>query len=146
LHQFHINIKYNTWSTNRVADFFSRPPVSALTMVLHSYGHEAFEWPQLYKSDLEFTTIYQLLGTGVTVTEFHLQDGLLCHMGYLCDPSSECTKMIWESHYSQMVGNFGMENNMEVIQNNLYWLRLQHDINKYIRSCTSYAIAKPTTN
>jgi hypothetical protein len=124
LQQFHINIKYKTGSTNHVIDCLSRPPVATLTMVLHSCGHEASEWPQLYKSDPDFTTTYQMLGTGMTVTEFHLQDGLLCHLGHLCVPSSEHAKMIWEAHYSRMAGHFGMENTMEVLQNHFYWPKL----------------------
>jgi hypothetical protein len=37
-----------------------------------------------------------------TVTNFHIQDKLLCHRGYLCVPTSEHAKMIWEAHYSRM--------------------------------------------
>jgi hypothetical protein len=43
LQQFHLNIKYKTWSTNCVTDCLNRPPVVALTTVLHSYGDEASE-------------------------------------------------------------------------------------------------------
>jgi hypothetical protein len=46
LQQFHLNIKYNTRSTNHVDDYLSRPPVTTLTTMLHSCGHEASEWPQ----------------------------------------------------------------------------------------------------
>jgi hypothetical protein len=102
LQQFHLNIKYKTWSTNRVVDCLSRPPVATLTMMLHSFGHEASKWPQLYKSDLDFTTTYQMLDTDVIVIDFHIQDRLLCHLGHLCVPSSERVKLIWESHYSRM--------------------------------------------
>jgi hypothetical protein len=48
LQQIHLNIKYKTWITNRVVNCLSQTLVAALTIVLHSYGHEASEWPQLY--------------------------------------------------------------------------------------------------
>jgi hypothetical protein len=52
--------------------------------------------------------------------------------------------MIWEAHYSQMIGDFGMEKIVVVLQKHFYWPKLQQDVSKYIRSCTAYAIAKPT--
>jgi hypothetical protein len=72
LQQFHLNIKYKTSISNRVIDYLSRPLVAALTTVIQSYGHEASEWPQLYQQDSDFVTTYHLLGTGTTVTDFHI--------------------------------------------------------------------------
>jgi hypothetical protein len=94
LQQFHLNIKYKIRSTNRVADCLSRPPVTTLTTVLESYDHETSGWPQLYETDLDFATTYQMLGAKEVVDNFHLQDGLLCHLGHICVPSSEQAKMI----------------------------------------------------
>lgn len=81
----------------------------ALITVLDSYGHEIAGWPHLYKSDLEFGSIYETLLEGKQVPNFHLRDALLCHLGHLCVPSSECTKMIWEAHYSQVARHFEVE-------------------------------------
>jgi hypothetical protein len=83
--------------------------------MLHSYGHEASEWPQLYQQDPYFATTYQLLGTCTNVTYFHIKDKLLCHLGHLCVPTSERAKMIWEAHYSQMAGHFGVEKNVAIL-------------------------------
>jgi hypothetical protein len=77
LHQFHLNIKYKTRITNHVVDCLSRPLVVALTTMLHSCGHEASKWPQLYQHDPDFSTTYHLFGTGANVIDFHIQDGLL---------------------------------------------------------------------
>jgi hypothetical protein len=118
--------------------------MAALTTVLHSCGHEASEWPQLYQQDPDFATTYHLLGTGMTITDFHIQDRLLCHLGHLCVPTRERAKMIWESHYSRMAGHFGMEKIVVILQKHFYWPKLRQDVNKYIRSCTSCAISKPT--
>jgi hypothetical protein len=120
LQQFHLNIEYKTGISNRVVDCLSRPHVAALTTVLHSCGHEAFEWPQLYQQDPDFTTTYQLLGKGTTVTDFHIQDRLLCHLGHFCVLTSERAKMIWEAHYSRVVGHFGIEKTMAILQKHFY--------------------------
>jgi hypothetical protein len=89
--------------------------MDALTIVLHSCGHEAYEWPQIYQQDLRFATKYQLLSTAMNVTNFHIQDGMLCHLGHLCVSASECEKMIWESHYSRLERHFGMDKTMVIL-------------------------------
>jgi hypothetical protein len=52
----------------------------------------------------------------MTVTDFHIQDGLLLHIGHLSVPPSEHAKMICEAHYSWMAGHFGMEKTVVVLQ------------------------------
>jgi hypothetical protein len=79
-------------------------------------GNEALEWPQLYQGDPHFTTTYQLLGTDTNVSNFHIQDSLLCHLGHLCIPTSECEKMILEAHYSRMEEHFGVEKTVVILQ------------------------------
>jgi hypothetical protein len=50
--------------------------------------------------------------------------------------------MIWEAHYSWVAGHFGVEIIVVVIQKHFYWPKIRHNVNKYIRSCTAYTIAK----
>jgi hypothetical protein len=52
--------------------------------------------------------------------------------------------MIWEAHYSQVVGHFGMETIVEVLKNYLYWKKLLQDVIKYIKPCIACTILKPT--
>ena len=89
LQQFHLNIKYKTRITNRVVEFLSRMLVATLTTVLDSCGHETSGWPQLYETDPDFATTYQMLGANVVVDNFHLRDGLLCHLGHIYVLSSK---------------------------------------------------------
>jgi hypothetical protein len=99
--------------------------MDALTTMIHSCGHEAYEWPQLYQQDLDFATIYQLLGIGENVIDFHIQDGLLFHLGHLCVLARKCAKIILEAHYSWMAGYFGVEKIVFVIQKHFYWPKLR---------------------
>jgi hypothetical protein len=94
LQQFDLNIKYKPGSTNHVVDCLNRPPFAALTTVLDSCSHETSRWPQLYETNLDFATTYQMLGANAVVDNFHLRYGLLCHMGHICVPSSERAKLI----------------------------------------------------
>jgi hypothetical protein len=116
-----------------------------LTMVLDSCGHETSRWPQLYETDPDFATTYQILGANVVVDNFHLQDGLLCLLGHICVPSSERAKLIWEAHYSLVAGHFGVKNIVVMLQKHFYWPKLRQEVSKYIRSFTTCAISKPTT-
>jgi hypothetical protein len=43
-----------------------------------------------------------------------------------------------------MEGHFGMEKTMVVLQKHFYWPKLQQDVSKYIRSCTTCAISNPS--
>jgi hypothetical protein len=145
LQQFHLNMKYKTSNTNCVVDCLSGPQVLVLTMVLDSYNHETFVWQQLYEIDMNFSTTYQMLGANAIVDNFHLQDGLLCRLGHICVPSSEREKMIWEAHYSRVEIHFSVKKIVAILHKIFYWLKLRQEVNKYIRSCIAYAIAKLTT-
>jgi hypothetical protein len=74
LQQFHLSIKYKTGISNHVTEYLIQPPMDALTTVLHYFGHEAYEWPQIYQQDPDFTTTCHLLGTSVNFIDFHIQD------------------------------------------------------------------------
>jgi hypothetical protein len=78
-----------------------------------------------------------MLGANTIVNNFHLQDGLLCRLGHICVPSSERAKLIWEAHYSQVAGHFGVEKTVAMLQKHFYWMKLRQQVNKYIRSCTA---------
>jgi hypothetical protein len=52
---------------------------------------------------------------------------------------------IWESHYSWVAGHFGMEKTVIVLEKHFYWPKIRQNINKYIISCITCAIAKSTT-
>jgi hypothetical protein len=84
------------------------------------------------------------LGYRRHLTDFHIQDGLLCHLVHLCVPTSEHEKLIWEAHYSRFVEHFGVEKTMVVLQKHFYWPKLRQNVSKYIRYCIAYAISKPS--
>jgi hypothetical protein len=80
----------------------------------------------------------------VNIIDFHIHDELLCHLGHLYVLEREHAKIIWEAHYSWMVGHFCVDKTMSVLQKHFYWPKLRHDVNKYIISFIACDIAKPT--
>jgi len=54
------------------------------------------------------------------VPGYHLQDVLLCYMGYLYVPSSECAKLILEAHYNRVAKHYGLDKTIVVLQKYFY--------------------------
>jgi hypothetical protein len=44
-----------------------------------------------------------------------------------------------------VVGHFSVEKIVAMLHKHFYWPKLRQEASKYIRSCTAYIIAKPTT-
>jgi len=61
-----------------------------------------------------------------------------------CVPSSECAKMIWEVHFSRVVGHFGVDKIVAILQNYFYLMKICQVVGKYIRSRTACTISKST--
>ena len=93
--------------------------------VLNACGHETSRWSQIYANDPNFAISYQAVSEDTLVENFHLQVGLLCHLGHLCVPSSKRAKLIWESHYSRVAGDFGVDKMGAVLQKYFYWSKLR---------------------
>jgi hypothetical protein len=70
---------------------------------------------QLYETNPDFATTYQMLGANAVFNNFHLQNGLLCRLGHICVPSSEGAELIWESHYIWVEGHFGVEKTLAML-------------------------------
>jgi hypothetical protein len=83
-----------------------------------------YGWSQLYANNPDFATTYQAVSVGTPVANFHLQDGLLCHLGHLYVPSSKRAKLIWEAHYNRVAGHFGVDKTVVMLQKYFYWSKL----------------------
>jgi hypothetical protein len=110
--------------------------------MLNYCGYETCEWPKLYDNDIDFVATYQIVDICKQVLDFHLKDRLLCHLGHPYVPSNKCEKLIWEVHYSLVVGHFDVEKIMEIQHKYFYFSKLQQDVNSYIRLCTTFSIVK----
>jgi len=54
--------------------------------------------------------------------------------------------MIWEAHYSWVAKHFRVEKIVAVLQKYFYWPKLHQNVGKYIISCITCTISKPTIN
>ena len=80
----------------------------------------------------------------LSTTNYFMKDTFLYKIGQPGVPTSEHRqKLIWDAHYSKVIGNFGVVKTLVILKKYFYWTSLKSDVNKYIRSCMVCAIAKP---
>ena len=85
---------------------------------------------EVYERDPDFATTYQMLGANAVVDNrseerrVGKECRLLCRLGNLYISSSERAKLIWEAHYSRVVGHFVIEKTVAMLQKHFYWLKL----------------------
>ena len=78
------------------------------------------------------------------MVDFHLHEGLLCHLGHLCVPSRKHAKIIWEACYNRVAWKIITENIVALLQYYFYCPKIRQDVSRYIISYTVFAIVKPT--
>jgi hypothetical protein len=117
LQQFHLLIKYNKGATNKLAYMLSRPPLKE--------GHEDFRG--FYKQLKERVVIV------MEGNEYHLQYGLFYKLEKLCIPRDKRVQLMRESHTSRIIGNFDMTKIVENMQQYVYWLKMQDQVEKFVK-------------
>jgi len=122
LQQFHLVIRYKKGTQNKIADMLSRPPIVATVVILQnsSLMHEGYK--EQYEVDPDFQNIYGklILGNEVGNNDFHVNDGLLFHLGKLCIPIGERNDLIREAHTSRISGHFGVGKTLANLQRYCY--------------------------
>lgn len=69
---------------------------------------------------------------------YYLRDGLLYKLGLLCMPSgSYRPQLIREAHHSKVIGNFGIMQTILHLQQYFYWLKIQTDVERHVRTHNS---------
>ena len=84
-------IRYKKGITNRIFDFLSRPPISALSSFIQLDKFDFVEFKELYKDDKDFSEIYFAMQQPLMVQDehfkdYHLKDGILYKLSTICVP------------------------------------------------------------
>jgi len=53
-------------------------------------------------------------------------------------------KILEDNHNSRIVGHFGIYKTLERIKANYHWIKLEEDVNDYVRSCDTCQHDKPS--
>jgi len=71
IQKFHLVIKYNKGTSNKVADMLSGPPISG-SVILHNASLSFENYAEQYANDVDFKEIYEKLTHGSQVDNYHL--------------------------------------------------------------------------
>ena len=130
---FHFQILHQSGSKNVVADALSRRPrVNAISTAYHQ---EFTELPTLYSTDPDFSTVWEQLQSGQTVSPYSLREGYLYHNQAICVAQPLRRKVMEEVHASPYAGHRGILTTTEALERYFFWPTLRADIEQYVREC-----------
>jgi hypothetical protein len=85
----------------------------------------------LYATDHDFSAPYSMCTSGKSWDKYHIHDGFLFHANKLCVPeSSVCLLLLPESHAGGLMGHFGREKTLLMLDDHFYWPRMRHDVDR----------------
>lgn len=107
-------------------------------MHIRSVGIENFK--EMYPGDPDFAKPYKVCTDYANhfhheYSDFTLQEGLLFKGNQLCVPRGSIGEnLIQENHNGDLSGNFGIHKIVDLVQRFYYWLTLNRDVKKYVKS------------
>lgn len=97
-----------------------------------------FNWmKELYAEDLEFLPIIDKCKHGVHGA-YSIHDGFLFKGNKLCVPKSSFRELsVQEEHIRGLAGHFGINKTLEILQEHLYWSKMNGDVHAIISKCST---------
>ncbi|KAI0529217.1 hypothetical protein KFK09_001764 [Dendrobium nobile] len=140
LASFNYVIKHKAGHLNQAPDALSRCHLLLQTLQTKVLGMENFK--DLYSIDADFKLIWsQCLHQPYKL--FHIKDGYLFHGHSLCIPrGSNRLAIITECHEGGLMGHFGRDKTLNLIQEKFYWPLLSRDVGRYVQGFRVCRMAK----
>ncbi|XP_060182363.1 uncharacterized protein LOC132612033 [Lycium barbarum] len=89
-----------------------------------------------YSQNPDFKPICEELTQGRRVDRFQLVDGFLFKDGSVCVPMSSWREFfIKEAHSDGMMGHFGVAKTLDILGEQFYWPKIQHDVKNLYVQC-----------
>ena len=136
-------VKYLKGKENIVADALSRR--YTLLNSLHSrlFGLEFIK--DLYANDVDFGSMFQACESG-PFEKFYLFDGFLFKENKLCVPKCSLREaLIREAHGGGLMGHFGAQKTLEILNVHFYWPSMRAYVEKFCANCIVCRKAKSHT-
>ncbi|KAF7839066.1 Transposon Ty3-G Gag-Pol polyprotein [Senna tora] len=140
LESFPYVIKYKQGKDNVVADALSRryALISMLTSKL--LGFEYLK--ELYAHDSDFADLYHAC-EHAAFNKFYRHDGFLFKNKQLCIPVCSVRKLlVRESHSGGLMGHFGVQKTLDMLNEHFYWPNMRKDVEKICAKCIACKQAK----
>jgi hypothetical protein len=145
LQQYTFVLKHKARTQNRVADALSRKSclIHTLTNAVTCFG----DIKKHYQADPNFGTMYRELSINPRSLneKYSMMDGFLFQGSKLCLPDTSMKEfVILELHSGDLVGHFGRDKTIAVVEDRYYWLGLKKQEATIVKHCRTCQLPKGT--
>ena len=126
-------IRYKKGKENVVDDALSRRQSLLSSLDFKILGFEQIK--ELYIDDVDFGQIYKDCENG-RMEKFFKHDGFLFKESKLCIPKSSLRELlIREAHSGGLMGHFGIEKSLSILQEHFFWPKMKVDVGRICNNC-----------
>jgi transposase InsO family protein len=138
-------IKHKKGKDNVIVDALSRY-YTMLSQLDHKFfGLESIK--ELYATDFDFKDAYENCREGRIWNKYVMHDNFLYRANKLCVPASSVHLLfLQEAHGGGLMGHFGLKKTEDVLAAYFFWLKMRHDVERYLSRCTTYNKSKSQLN
>uniref|UniRef100_A0A151UF56 Transposon Ty3-I Gag-Pol polyprotein n=1 Tax=Cajanus cajan TaxID=3821 RepID=A0A151UF56_CAJCA len=133
LEQFPYVIKHKKGKGNVVADALSRRHNLLSMLETKLFGLESLK--DMYMHDVDFAENFAACEK-FSENGYYRHNGFLFKANRLCVPKCSIRELlVSESHEGGLMGHFGVQKTLEILQEHFYWPHMKHDVHKFCDHC-----------
>ncbi|KAK7379835.1 hypothetical protein VNO78_34255 [Psophocarpus tetragonolobus] len=137
LEQFPYVIKHKKGKGNIVADALSRRHALLSMLETKLFGLESLKG--MYKLDVDFAEIFAACER-FSENGYYRHNGFLFKTNKLCVPKCSIRELlVSESHEGSLMGHFGVQKTLEILQEHFFWPHMKRYVHKF---CDHYIVCK----
>ena len=143
LNEYSFVINHRSGIENKAADALSRLTVTLHRMSAHVIGFDRLK--NEYSSCPDFGIIYNEVSNGnrQEYLDFLIENGYLFKVTKLCIPRTSFRDLlVWEMHAGGLVGHFGRDKTIALVDDRFYWPSLKRDVARIVAQRRTCQIAK----
>ncbi|XP_028223089.1 uncharacterized protein LOC114404211, partial [Glycine soja] len=133
LEQFPYVIKHKKGKGNVVADALSRRHALLAMLETKLFGLESLK--DMYVHDVDFAEIFAACQK-FSENGYYRHNGFLFKANKLCVPKCSIRELlVSESHEGGLMGHFGVQKTLEILQEHFFWPHMRRDVHKFCGHC-----------
>ncbi|XP_060183112.1 uncharacterized protein LOC132613073 [Lycium barbarum] len=141
MESFPYVIHYKRGKENVMADALSRKFSLATTLTSRLLGFESIK--SMYEHDHKFKSIREDLVSREQVEKYQWHDDYHFKNGRVCIPMSSWRELlIRETHCRGLMGHFGVDKTLGIIEEQLFWPKMRRDVMQFCGACLECKRAK----
>ena len=136
LNEYSFVINHHAGIENKAVDALSRLIVTLHRMSTHVIGFDRLK--DEYSACPDFGIIYDKVSNGNLheYVDFLVENDYFLKVTKLCIPQTLFRNLlIWEIHASGLVGHFGRDKTIALVEDRFYWSSLKKDVARIVAQC-----------